>query len=147
LQLINLGLGLTRENRGTPLYNSLKALSEKITSLNQAEKQRQNTASHHEKRSFVSFNRMIYIYCQLLTEFLYEISSLGLNAKPVSIQDILLDAGISSIKIVWRERSETSTINLKSVLADTQCHPGDAVVNVKTGFYVVEPGESVIFVS
>jgi hypothetical protein len=52
-----------------------------------------------------------------------------------------------TVRIVWQERLQTSPVKLKSVLADTKCHPGDAVVNAETGFYVVAPTKSVIFVS
>lgn len=66
----------------------------------------------------------------------------------MSVQDLLNpDTAAGDVKIIWRKRDETSSIKLKSVLADTRCHPGDAAVNAGTGFYVVEPGESVIFVS
>jgi hypothetical protein len=57
------------------------------------------------------------------------------------------DLNINSIKIVRRKRWDTSPIKPRSVLADTVCYPGDAVVNAETGFYTVVPGESVIFVS
>ena len=90
-------------------------------------------------------------YDQLLTtSFLYKIYSLGLNQNPVSLQSLLdsnSEADISSIKIVWRNRSDSSPIKLRSVLADTVCYPGDAVANAETGFYTVATDESVIFVS
>jgi hypothetical protein len=84
---------------------------------------------------------------QLLTGFLCKIHSLGLNQKPVSLQALLDSNSEVDIKIVWRKRSDTSPIKLRSVLADTACYPGDAVVNAETGFYIVAPDESVIFVS
>jgi hypothetical protein len=71
-----------------------------------------------------------------------------LNNTPVLLQDILdpdLEVESINIKIVWQQRSTGSPIKLKLVLADTQCHPGDAAVNAETGFYIVTPTESVIF--
>jgi hypothetical protein len=85
----------------------------------------------------------------LLTGFLGKIYSLGLNQNPVSIQ-ALLDSNIEdtgNVKIVWRNRRDTPSIKPRSVLADTVCYSGDAVVNMETGFYIVEPDESVIFIS
>jgi hypothetical protein len=74
-----------------------------------------------------------------------------LNQKPVSLQ-ALLDSNIDSklevdISIVWRECSDTTPIELRSVLADMVWYSGDAVVNAETGFHIVGPDESVIFVS
>lgn len=85
----------------------------------------------------------------LVTRFLCKIHSLGLGLNPVSIQALLDSkkvADTSGVKVVWRNRRD-SPIKLRSVLADTVCYPGDAVVNTETGFYVVKPGESVIFIS
>jgi hypothetical protein len=70
----------------------------------------------------------------------------------VSLQALLVSTSevdhddFGGIKIVWRQRID-SPIKLRSVLADMLCHPGDAVVNAETGFYVVSPDESVIFIS
>jgi hypothetical protein len=87
----------------------------------------------------------------LLTEFLCKIYSLGLNQNPVSIQALLdsnIEADTSDVKIVWRNRRDSPTgIKPRSVLADTMCYSGDAVVNMETGFYIVEPDESIIFIS
>lgn len=90
----------------------------------------------------------------LLTGFLCKIHSLGLNQNPVSIQ-ALLDSNtgadtsdVTDVKIVWRNRRDLdSPIKRWTVLADTVCYPGDAVVNTETGFYTVEPDESIIFIS
>lgn len=70
-----------------------------------------------------------------------------MNQKPVSLQALLDSNSEVDIKIVWQKRSDTSPIKLRSVLADTACYPGDAVVNAEAGFYIVAPDESVIFVS
>lgn len=68
----------------------------------------------------------------------------------MSIQALLeskkVDDSTSGVKVVWRNQRDSS-IKLRSVLADMVCYSGDAVVNIETGFYVVEPGESVIFIS
>lgn len=82
-------------------------------------------------------------------------ASLGLRRKLYSASEILAGHhAIPDVKVVWRERcavkpKEPDYIGLKSVLSDTNCRPGagDTVVNGSTGFYVVEPTESVIFVS
>ena len=89
------------------------------------------------------------LYDQLLTSFLRKIHSLGLNEKPVSLQ-ALLDANMDSvddISIVWQEHSDTTPIKLRSVLADVAWYSGNAVVNAETGFHIVGPDESVIFIS
>jgi AMMECR1 domain-containing protein len=57
-QLLNVGLGLTKDEHNQPLYIALKALSEKINHLKSIQSQEQNTASHHEKCAFVSFNHV-----------------------------------------------------------------------------------------
>jgi hypothetical protein len=83
----------------------------------------------------------------LLTGVLYKISSLGLNKKSVSLQDLLdPDSGVEDAKIVWQWQS-SSPIKLCLVMADTQCHPDDVIVNAETGFYVVAPTKSVMFAS
>lgn len=86
----------------------------------------------------------------LLTRFRCKIYSLGLNQNPVSIQALLdskTKTETSSVKIVLRNRQRDSPIKPRSVLADTMRYSGDAVVNAETGFYTVEPDESVIFIS
>ena len=83
-----------------------------------------------------------------------KIHTLGMDQKPVLLKAILdshseddtADLYINGIKIVWRKRSD-SPIKLRSVLADSKGYHGDAIVNAVTGFYIVAPGESVIFVS
>jgi glycosylphosphatidylinositol transamidase (GPIT) subunit GPI8 len=52
-QLLNVRLGLTKNEWGTPLFTALKALSDRTKHLKSSLKQ--NTTSHHEKCSFVSF--------------------------------------------------------------------------------------------
>ena len=76
-------------------------------------------------------------------------SALGLNNQPKSVSDILEDnLKGTSIGIVWRERESSTPIALRSVLADTNCRPQpDVIVNETTGFYVVGPTESVMFLS
>jgi hypothetical protein len=49
--------------------------------------------------------------------------------------------------IVWRNRIPKSDIPLRTVLAETDFRPGDAVANEETGYYVVGPETSVIFLS
>ena len=54
----------------------------------------------------------------------------------------------TSIRIVWRERELSTPITPRSVLADTNCRTqSDAIVNETTGFYVVSPTDSVMFLS
>jgi hypothetical protein len=54
----------------------------------------------------------------------------------------------TDIRIVWREREPSTPITLRSVLADSDCRSQpDAVVNETTGFYVVSPTKSVMFLS
>lgn len=84
-----------------------------------------------------------------------QVASLGLRKQPYSAADLLAGhTAIPGVKIVWRERAmnepgKPGYINLRSILSDTNCRPGkgDTVVNETTGFYVVGPNESVIFVS
>jgi hypothetical protein len=85
---------------------------------------------------------------------LYKIHTLGLNQKPVSLkplldsisEDDMADLYTNGIKIVMRKRRD-SPIKPRTVLADSEGYDGDAIVNASTGFYVVVPDESVIFVS
>ena len=65
----------------------------------------------------------------------------------MSLQNLLKTDHDTGIKIMWKNREWSSPIKLRSVLADSKCYPGDAVVNVENGFYIVPPDESVIFVS
>ena len=49
---------------------------------------------------------------------------------------------------MWRERESSTPISPRSVLADADCcSQPDAIVNETQGFYVVEPTESVMFLS
>jgi hypothetical protein len=78
-------------------------------------------------------------------------SALGLHNQPRSVSEIqeAVTAGVeTNIRIIWRERDSSTPIALRSVLADTDCRSQpDAVVNETTGFYVVSPTESVMFLS
>jgi hypothetical protein len=47
-QLLNVGLGLVKDERGTPLYVALKTLAEKNKHLKSSQQQEQNIASHRE---------------------------------------------------------------------------------------------------
>ncbi len=80
-------------------------------------------------------------------------SALGLRGKPRPISEIIQAAGDgddgAEPRIIWRNRGAAARpIQLRSVLADTKCRSGDdAIVNEASGFYVVGPTESVIFLS
>jgi hypothetical protein len=52
-------------------------------------------------------------------------------------------------RIIWRNCGAAACpIQLRSILADTKCRPGDdAIINEASGFYVVGPTELVIFLS
>ena len=147
--LLNVGLGIEKDNRQGQLYIALKTLSDKLKSLR---KQTRADASHQAKRSFVSYR---FVSVLLGANCLCKIHSLGLNQKPMLLQHFLdsnsnsdlSDLDFNGIKVVRRKRTNTSPIKPRSVLADTVCYPGDAVVNAETGFYTVAPDESVIFVS
>ena len=89
-----------------------------------------------------------------------------LNARPYSVVDLLADvprnfstavqsmgdvlpfAGHNTLlpKIVWRERS-SEPIKKKVFLSETGTYPQDITVNEENGFYIVQPHESVIFLS
>lgn len=76
--------------------------------------------------------------------------ALGLQKKPQLVAELLATAesgGDTGVKIVWRSRT-SSSIKLRTVLADTKCRSqDDTIVNETTDFYVVGLTESVIFVS
>lgn len=50
--LINLGLALEKDHRQKPLYIALKTLADRLKNLR---RQARGDASHHEKRSYVSY--------------------------------------------------------------------------------------------
>ena len=90
---------------------------------------------------------MLTFWSQFLTCIIVKASAFGLHNQPKSVCEILEAKG-TSISIVWHERESSSPITLQSVLADTDCRSQpDAIVNETTGFYVIEPTESVIFLS
>jgi hypothetical protein len=114
---------------------------------------REFKADHRKRRALV-YHTLTILSIHSLIQIL-QVASLGLRRKPYSILDLLAgQADIPGMKIIWRERStvkpgQAGYIRSKSVLSDTNCCPGtdDVVVNETTGFYVVRPDESVIFVS
>ena len=89
-----------------------------------------------------------------------------LNSRPYSVVDLLADVpgNVSTAmqsmgdvllatshntllpKIVWRERS-SEPIKKKVFLSETETYPQDITVNEENGFYIVQPHESVIFLS
>ena len=65
-----------------------------------------------------------------------------------NIGDLLPFAGgdASQPRIVWRERSQVP-VKKKVFMSETGTYPQDITVNAENGFYVVQPHESVIFLS
>ena len=51
--LLNIGLGLEKDNREKPLYIALKTFSKKLKNLRS---QARADVSHHDKRNFVSYD-------------------------------------------------------------------------------------------
>lgn len=70
--------------------------------------------------------------------------------KAQSVSELMQAAenGDTGVRVVWRNRDTACPIKCCSVLADTKCRPhDDAIVDEANGFYIVEPAESVIFLS
>lgn len=109
-------------------------------------------ADHYKRHALVWY--FISIPSIILKDIV-QVASLGLRRQIYSAADLLAGhTAIPGVKVVWRERTmvepgKPGYINLRSVLSDTSCRPGkgDTVVNETTGFYVVGPSESVIFLS
>jgi hypothetical protein len=132
------------------LRQGLRQLQREVKKIRDSERFA-GRASHRVKRAFVSSAQYECVHLIECTAF--QISSLGLREKPVSVQD-LLDAsdlpGMAGhkVKIVYRARSKSSPVRLRVVLTDTKCRDADDfVVDSGAGFYIVEPEESVIFIS
>jgi predicted naringenin-chalcone synthase len=93
-----------------------------------------------------------------------------LNGKPYSVLDLLQEhatdplphsstdaqdtadplpfknTGRSQLKIVWRERS-TEPVKKRVFMSETDTYPEDITVNEENGYYIVQPTESVVFLS
>jgi hypothetical protein len=92
--------------------------------------------------------------------FFFQVHQLRLDDPPYSIADLLreldTDRSIEPLPfsgrdtshplIVWRQRSE-ELVKKRVFMSETGTYLGDLAVNEESGYYIVHPHESVIFLS
>jgi len=139
------------------LYVAARKLHDNMIRFKLQQASAAGVAGHYEKRHFVSSHPdhtpNFTVYANLL-----EIFMIGLRLKPVSITERLRllaegkvpdcdTAGLYTPPIiVWRDRIK-SNVPLRTTLAETNFRPQDHVANAETGYYIVAPDVSVIFLS
>lgn len=92
---------------------------------------------------------LLFIFFSL-SDLKYQVYTIGLKQGGYAAAD-LLSSGTKSkqlkhITIVWRDRQEPET--RVQHLTESECiHSDDVVVSAARGYYIVSPGESVLFLS
>ncbi|KAF8218363.1 hypothetical protein K438DRAFT_1925472 [Mycena galopus ATCC 62051] len=127
---IRLFLDLTRNNNPL-IYAALTALGQRYS-----ERLKLGTATHQEKRSLIYRLNIAAKQPRAISDFI---------SRPLDMQAPL--GSFLNPKLVFRKRDMTFGPSICTVLADTRCCPNsrDFVCDEASGFYVVEPDESVLF--
>ncbi|KAJ6613652.1 hypothetical protein B0H10DRAFT_2191846 [Mycena sp. CBHHK59/15] len=127
---IRLCLDLTR-NKNPLIYAALVALGQRSS-----ERLNLGIATHQEKRSLIYRLNIASKQPRGISDFI---------SCPLDMQAPL--GSFLNPKLVFRKRDMSFGPSVRTVLADTRCHPNsrDFVCDEAAGFYAVEPDESVLF--